>query len=148
MERNIRRIDNDVNCTYAWFVQIQRNSEIHWKMFTDGVYGSKRKALKAAREFKEQILTAVSTPKYHLKRRTILRKNNTSGTPGVGRYDVLTNPRTGTRRIYWMAFWDDANGVRKSRKFSVLMHGEEKAKKLAISERKRQLKNVCTEKYI
>ena len=144
--RNIRRIDNETNRTHAWFVQVQRNSRIVKKMFSDGVYGGKRKALQAAIRFHAQLLATVPAYAYQIGRRSILRRNNTSGIPGVGRYDVIDNPHTGRRVVFWLAFWDDEQGIRRSRKFSVLRYGERKAKQLAVAERKRQLKRVCAAK--
>jgi hypothetical protein len=90
----------------------------------------------------------VSVPdyEYHIHRRTILRRNNTSGIPGIGRYDNIANPDTGARAIFWLAFWDDEHGVRRQRKFSVLRHGEREAKKMAMAARERQLKEVCAAK--
>lgn len=142
--KNIKRIDNDKNSTYAWVVQVQRNYCITWKMFSDGIYGGKRKSLAAAKEFKEQVLADVPSYEYHHHLRTIVRRNNTSGIPGVGRYESINNPNTGHRMVFWLAYWDDENGTRRSRKFSVLKYGDLKAKKLAVAERKRRLKEVCT----
>jgi hypothetical protein len=145
--RNITRIDNDVNHTHAWVVIVQRNNHCVRQYFSDGVYGGKRKALAAAKVFHTQVLEAVSAYEYHLQRRSIVRCNNSSGVSGVGRYDQLANPNTGRRTIYWLAYWDDVDGIRKSRKFSVLKYGERAAKKLAITERATRLHEVCVARY-
>lgn len=47
--RNINRMDDDSRRTHAWLVRVQRHSHIAMKMFSDGVWGGKRKALAAAR---------------------------------------------------------------------------------------------------
>jgi hypothetical protein len=52
---NIRRIDNETNRTFAWLAQVQRNNHIVMKMFTNAVYGGKRKALQAAICYREQL---------------------------------------------------------------------------------------------
>jgi hypothetical protein len=75
--------------------------------------------------------------------RTRLRKNNTSGIPGVARYEVLANPNTGRRAAFWLAFWVDEHGASRKRKFYVTLRGERQAKRLAIAERERQLSRVC-----
>ena len=141
--RNIRRIDNEVNRTHAWLVQVQRNNGIAIKMFSDGVYGGKHKALQAAISFHTQLLAAVPEYEYQIRLRSILRRNNTSGIPGVARYDKIDNPNTGHRVVFWLAFWVDEHGASRKRKFSVLLYGERKAKQLAVAERERQLKRVC-----
>lgn len=141
--RNIRRIDNETNRTFAWLVQVQRNSRITIKMFTDGVYGGKRKALQAAISFRAELLAAAPEYEHQIRRRSILRRNNTSGISGVARYDKIDNPRTGHRVVFWLASWIDEHAASRKRKFSVLRYGERKAKQLAIAERERQLKRVC-----
>ena len=144
--RNIHRIDNAANRTWAWLVQVQRNNQIVVKMFSDSVHGGKRKALQVAISYRAQLLADASFYEYQIWRRSILRRNNTSGIPGVARYDKIANPNTGRREVFWLASWVDEYGASRKRKFSVLRHGERKAKQLAIAERERQLKRVCTAK--
>jgi len=140
--RNIRRFDDDVRNTHAWLVQVQRGNKIETKMFSDCTYGGKRRALRAALKLRNELL-AQELFEHQIWRRTLLRKNNTSGIPGVARYDQLANPRTGKRAVFWMASWIDEKGVGRKRKFSVFRYGEEEAKQLAIAEREKQLKRVC-----
>ncbi len=144
--KNITRIDNDINRTHAWLVQVQRNYFNTIKMFSDGVYGGKRKALAAAKEFHAQVLAAVPGYDYLHHIRSVVRRNTTSGIPGVGRYDPIVNPNTGHRVVFWLAFWTDENGVPHKRKFVVSKYGERKAKQLAVAERKKRLQEVCAAK--
>lgn len=143
---NIRRIDNEANRTHAWLVRVQRNKHTAIKMFTDGVYGGKRKALQAAISFHAQLLASVPYYEYQIRLRSALRINNTSGFPGVARFESIANPKTGRRVAFWAAYWDDEHGVRRQHKFSVLLYGERRAKQLAIADRERQLKRVCAAK--
>jgi hypothetical protein len=143
---NIRRIDNKTNRTFAWLVCVQRNNHIVTKMFTDTVYGGKRKALQATICYRDQLLAEVSSFEHQLWLRTILRRNNTSGIPGVSRHDKIVNPNTGSRRVFWLASWINEHGATRQRKFSVMLYGELQAKQLAIAERERQLKRVCAAK--
>ena len=144
--RNISRIDNETNRTHAWLVTVQRNSNIARKMFSDGVYGGKRKALQAAISFHAQLLAGVPQYEYQIRLRSIIRRNNTSGIPGVSRHEQIDNPNTGRRVVFWLASWIDEQGVGRKRKFSVLLYGERKAKQLAVVERERRLKEVCAAK--
>ena len=92
--RNIRRVDNKANRTYAWLVQVQRNNQITMKMFSDSVYGGKRKALQAAIAFRTQLLGEMASHYEHqIWRRSVLRRNNTSGIPGVARYENTCQPQ-------------------------------------------------------
>jgi hypothetical protein len=143
---NIHRIDNTSNRTFAWLVQVQRNKRVATKMFTDAVYGGKNNALQAAITYRDQLIAEVSPLEYQLWKRTILRRNNTSGIPGVSRHDKIVNPNTGARQVFWLASWVNEDGLTRQRKFSVLRYGELQAKQLAITERDRQLKRVCAAK--
>ncbi|HYD59585.1 MAG TPA: AP2 domain-containing protein [Noviherbaspirillum sp.] len=100
--------------------------------FSDSVHGGKRKALKAAIAFRDEMLTKLRDTEYAswLRRK---RSNNTSGIVGVARY-VNISQASGRRQEYpyWQAFWRDHEGRRHTRTFSVRMYGERKARKLAI----------------
>jgi hypothetical protein len=141
--RNIMRIDSDSNHTHAWLVRVQRQGNVHIKMFSDLVYGTKQKALKSALQFRDRILAKMSPYNYHLERRSIVRQNNTSGIPGVGRYENFSDAERKRTAVFWVAFWNDETGIRRQRKFSVFRYGERTAKKLAIAERERRLREVC-----
>jgi hypothetical protein len=134
--RNIRRIDDDTRRTHAWLVQVQRRSKIIIKMFSDNIFGGKQKALSAALEYRDELILAAPAAERNLWHRTIVRRNNTSGIPGVGLYQRPS----GTEK--WVAHWIDENGVRKSRTFSVNIYGNRKAKQLAIAERQHQLERI------
>lgn len=144
--KNISRIDNDGKSNHAWFVTVQRKGEVIKKMFSDVALGGKKRALNAAIEFRNKVLADISEYECHIHMRSILRKNNTSGIPGVGRYETIQNVKTGRRVTYWMAFWDDENGKRGGRKFNVARYGEEEAKKMAVLLREEMIKKVCAAK--
>ena len=125
---------------------MQRKGEIIINLFSDGIYGGKQKALKAAVAHRNTLLSQHSPLEHQLWVRSRLRKNNTSGIPGVGRYNVLDNPNTGHRSVFWLASWVNENGASRKRKFYVSCYGERQAKRLAIAERERQLNRVCAAK--
>lgn len=129
---HIHRIDHAPKRTHAWLVQVQRRGEITIRSFTDGRYGGKRAALEAAIRFRDAALSSGRDKGYQLWRRNRKRRNNTSGIVGVGRYVNHEHRRQGiVERISWQAFWDGPDGRRHSRKFSVNLHGERRAKELA-----------------
>ena len=134
--RNIRRIDDDFRRTHAWLVQVQRRNNIIIRMFSDNLFGGKQKAFSAALEYRDAIIAVAPSAEHNLWHRTIVRRNNTSGIPGVGLY----KRPNGTEK--WVAYWIDENGIRKSRTFSVKIYGKRKAKQLAIAERQRQLERI------
>lgn len=141
--RNIVRIDNPKSRTHAWRVTLQRQNRIVAKSFSDGICGGKRKALQAAIAYRNWLLAECSIAEHRHWVRNRLRRNNTSGIPGVGRYEALANPDTGRCKAFWLASWIDERGASRKRKFSVSCHGERQAKRLAIAEREQQLQRVC-----
>jgi AP2 domain len=134
--RNIRRIDNEARSTFAWLVQVQRRSHIIIKMFSDSLFGGKKKALAAALAYRDALILAASPAEHNHWHRTIVRRNNISGIPGVG----LFKRASGSER--WIAYWDDENGIRRSQSFAVSIHGKRKAKQLAIAKRQEQLARI------
>ena len=141
--RNITRRDEDANRTHGWLVTLQRWNEISNKMFSDSVYGGKRKSLKAAVAYRDEVLAENPSYEHQLWVRNRIRKNNKSRIPGVGRYERPVNPNTGHQQVYWVASWVDEYGVGRSRKFSVSIYGESHAEQLAVAERMTHLKRVC-----
>jgi hypothetical protein len=140
--RNITRIDNATNRTHAWVVIVQRKGETARRYFSDTIHGGRQEALAAAIVHRDILLSCHSQFEYYLWFSSRLRKNNTSGIPGVGRYErpIASNNRRGS--AYWIAAWTDEHGKSHARKFSVSIHGERRAKHLAIAERERQLLRV------
>ena len=103
--RNIIRIDHEASRTHAWRVTLQRCNDIIAKTFSDSIHGGKRKALKTAVEYRDELLRHYSPFAHAIWVRTRLRRNNTSGIPGVARYEERTNRNTGRTREFWLAFW-------------------------------------------
>lgn len=137
---HIQRIDNESKRTHAWRVRAQYKSRGVIRHFSDKPYGGKRKALQAALAYRDELLQQIHDERYNLWRRQRKRRNNTSGTVGVGRYiarDMVAGREV--ERPSWLAFWDGADGKRHSRKFSVSKYGEAKAKALAHAARRKAL---------
>jgi hypothetical protein len=79
--KGISRIDS--GSTHGWFVRVYREGETHSKMFSDGKYGGKRAAQKAAREYREDY-ERLHPRRYDATRiRLKPQRNNTTGIVGV-----------------------------------------------------------------
>ena len=144
--RNIIRVDHEASHTHAWRVTLQRHNGIVVKMFSDSLHGGKRQALKAAEEYRDELLRRYSPYAHAIWVRTRLRRNNTSGIPGVGRYEERANPNRSYTRVFWLASWVNEQGDSRKRRFMVSHYGERHAKRLAVAERERQLSRVCARK--
>ena len=93
---HIYRIDHDRSHTHSWYVTIQRRGRIYHRHFTDSVYGGKRKALDAAKVYRDSLIASLR-PLTRPDRCRIKKKNNRSGVSGVTRIDALEKNRG---RIY------------------------------------------------
>ena len=124
------RFDHDEKSDHGYLVHLSRQGVLHRKRFADSLHGGKSGALKAARAWRNVIIDTYP----HLSREQyaqILRKNNTSGTPGVFAMKNAAGEITG-----WMAHWLLPGSDRKvSRKFANSLHGAARAKQLAIAAR-------------
>jgi hypothetical protein len=65
-----------------------------------------------------------------LLRRFLPRKNSRSGIPGITR--IEGGPGRGA---CWLAYWNDRTGRKVQKRFSVRLHGEDGARKLAAKAR-------------
>ncbi|QDT02857.1 AP2 domain protein [Rubripirellula lacrimiformis] len=131
--RNITRIQRLT--TGGYLVRVTRKGKMHSDYFSDVDYGGKRKALLAAREFRDQLESKLKgyTSKQIAKKE---RANNTSGVVGV-RYVEELDPRWESQPVYgyWVAQWSPSKGVRKTARFSVEKYGDDEALRLAIKAR-------------
>ena len=116
-------------------MRIQRRGSRVEKFFADNQFEGKRKALQAAKEFRDE--TESELRPYSVKelaKRPSIR--NTSGTVGVRR--VVSNEVRGDyvfTYAYWVAQWIDGKGKRRTRSFSIDKYGEEEAQELATQSR-------------
>lgn len=132
--RNITRIDTT---TRGYWVRVTRAGECHSKLFSDGQCGGKRKALKEAREYRDELLKKLSDLTVTRKQRAeTVTSRNFSGIPGVRYVEEVT--RSGGKEYthaYWEAQWSPRPYQRKKRRFSVKKYGDETAMQMAIEAR-------------
>ncbi len=133
--RNITRLD--YGTTHGYEVRVMRRGKMKQRYFSDITSGSKRKALAAARELRDELEAEAE----HFTRKEIARKKssrNTSGVVGV-RLVEEKDPRWKSKPVYmfWVAQWSPSPGVRRTKRFSVNRYGEEEAFRLAVKARKK-----------
>ena len=134
----ITRIDNDKARTHSWVVTISRKGKKHFKSFSDARHGNKNKALAAAKEYRDEILSRYS-PQTLKEYCSIVKRNNRSGISGVSRYAQKEPDNDGNLRWYWVASWSPEPGKTKKVKFSVKKYGEEEAFRKAVQAREQAL---------
>lgn len=131
--RNLTRVQRETSGGYM--VRMMRKGTLHADYFSDIEYGSQRKALQAAKKFRDELEKKLKsfTAKQKAKRE---RSNNTSGVVGV-RYVEETDARWDSQPVYgyWVAQWSPEKGVRKTARFSVEKYGDDEAYRLAVKAR-------------
>jgi hypothetical protein len=126
-ERLIRRYEH--NYFRGWLVCIKRQGTRYEKYFSDKPDG-RADALRRARRFREQLLKRL--PIASKVKRTYVR--NTTGEIGVAL--VRQRARSGRLIRRYVAQWPTPDGRRAKASFSVIYHGEAKARRLAIKARR------------
>lgn len=139
----LSRFDFDEKGEHGYFVVLSRSGTPYRQRFSDGVYGGKREALKAARAWHQEIIDTY--PAYTRQQyASIARRNNTSGHPGVH----AVKDEDG-KIISWAARWLMPGSDRyQRRKFSVREFGLMRAKDLAIQARERGLSALTEEPWM
>ncbi|MFE1598677.1 AP2/ERF family transcription factor [Methylobacterium sp. ID0610] len=113
----------------GWMVTALRDGGVVTRHFADEHHGGSAGSRSEAERFAAGSAVC-GREGLALMRRLRPRRNCRSGLPGVSRF--VRKP-SGT--AFWVAYWDDAEGRKIQRKFSVSIHGEEEARRLAIEAR-------------
>lgn len=138
--RGISRVDNSPKRTHGWRVFLQRRGRKTVKLFSDGVWGSRQKALVAARRFHAR--RKALHPRVSLAERCQIKKrNNRSGIPGVCR--LVQERESGGSTVYWVATCPLGIGRSRQIKFSVAKHGARRARAKAVAARRAALREVA-----
>ena len=127
----ISRIDQPEKHNHGYYIRVTCNHHTQAKFFADKATGGKRTALRAAKEYEAELVKQAQAHRKN-KKPTVSARNR-SGIVGVAR--SVWNER-GKPVAYWQAGWVGSKGERKSRKYSVNKHGEERARRLAIKARR------------
>tara|TARA_R110002096_G_scaffold371455_14_gene564908 strand:+ start:14708 stop:15484 length:777 start_codon:yes stop_codon:yes gene_type:complete len=126
--KNIKRIDSTK--THGWQVHVRRGGVLKTKLFSDRVHGGKRKALVAAKEYRDELLddmAHLAKPLWKIDRKP---KTNT-GELGASKTEY-TN-RSGKKRTVITVTVREALGKPVNRKFSVDKLGYKEALKQAVA---------------
>lgn len=119
----ISRVDHEASHTHSWLVRIQRRNQIHCRHFSDVACGGKRRALQAAKAYRDSLIKQ-HPPLSRTDFCMIRKKTNRSGVSGVTRHEAPGRTPTSPRHSFWLAQWPIGGGKAKKRKFSVRLYGE------------------------
>jgi hypothetical protein len=140
VKKGISRIDS--GSTHGWFVRGYRNSKTYSKLFSDRKCGSKAKAQKLAKAYRDELNGELEKiPKVPRRRRVVVSDSrNTSGELGVSRTTKIS-PK-GIKHECYCVSWRPEPGVQKCTSFSIKKYGEKKAFKLAVDFRRAQMREI------
>lgn len=131
----------------GWLVKFSRNGVTYMKFFADARHGGPDGARAAAVAHRDRLDARLPRPS-RAAVADLLRKNNTSGIPGVSRQVDMEGPG-GRERVRWIARWTPIVGEpARSRAFSVSLYGEKRAKALAIAARDEALRELALEPHL
>ncbi|MFK3776925.1 hypothetical protein [Agrobacterium sp. NPDC089420] len=115
----------------GWWVSLRRRGHRIVRLFKDSVYGSGDAAYRQARAYRDAIILAIPPATNH-EQAVLLRKNNRSGISGVRRVETADGD-------VWQATLMTKEG-QKRENFSIAKLGEEAAKSMAITQRRKWLR--------
>jgi hypothetical protein len=119
----------------GWTVMFIRNGESYQKHFANSLHGGPKKALAAAKAWRNKMSRNVPCiTKADLA--TILRRHNTSGYPGV--YLMATTRKTdvGQRKCWmWQARTPEDVKPQRTKSFAIARYGNEQAFAMAVAAR-------------
>jgi hypothetical protein len=102
-ERGLTRVDS--RDTHGWMMRLYHQGIIYTKLFSDGVYGSTKKALKAARKYREQLAKKLGIESLDKRRRVRSVSTQSVPTGVVGVYRGTSKSKSGQLRHYYSASW-------------------------------------------
>ena len=137
----ITRIDQPEKKNHGFYVRITHRHKTHQKYFPDKSSGGKRKARNAAEKFRDDLLKKMPKYKQELAARK-KRKALQSGVVGVTHVVTGQQEDGSFRYQYWQAAWADAEGTRRTSKFSIGRYGKQKALDMAVKARAKAVRDV------
>ena len=125
---SVRRLDAPERGFFGWVARYRHRGEWLPRYFADDRFGGRDAALAAAQAFQD-LDPEVRVEAVAVARRQRSRLNSEAGVVGVSRVIAPGSPAN------WMAYWTDAEGKRRYKRFSVGLYGEEEALRLAVQHR-------------
>jgi hypothetical protein len=141
--KGISRIDQPSRNTFGWYVRVMFNGKQVSKFFSDKLHGSRKQALDAAVEYRDQAEKKLGRPR--TDRQVIARQTrNSSGIVGVQRRTKVMRTKDGERVVskYYVVTWNPEPGRVKTIFVPVDKYGERGALLKACSIRREKEKQI------
>lgn len=134
----ISRVDQIDKGTMGYYFRLKDNDVFHQKYFSDKVYGGKTKALAAAKEYRNNVLS-YATEKAVARASSNKRIVPNSGVKGITHVICKVGDK---KYHYWQALWFPDGVNRKVAKYSISKYGNEKALELAKKRLRKEKKLI------
>jgi hypothetical protein len=134
--KGVTRIEYEGLATKGWMVRITRDGERKQKFFGDKPFGSKAKALKAAKECYDAWLEEVGPIRTTRDLKTV---RNSSGKVGVHEVRNVDSRWANAESFAYCASWISEEGQRQKLSFAWNRYGKKAAWNLACLAREMQL---------
>ncbi|MFN3427829.1 MAG: AP2/ERF family transcription factor [Candidatus Thermochlorobacter sp.] len=139
-EPGVTRVDH--RNTHGWLMRLHHQGTTYTKLFSDGVYGSAKKALKAARKYRKQLGKTLGIESLSKRRRTRSVSSRNTATGVVGVYRLTSKGKNGVVRHYYAASWNPEPNKVKTKSFSIAKYGEAEAFRLAVEYRQSMVAKI------
>lgn len=143
--RNITRMDHEK--VRGYWVRVVKDGQLYQKLFSDGQFGGKRKAMEAARAYRDEIRQELFGENATSPRRVFTScKRNTSGMVGV---HYVEKTRGGSITRAYVASWCPVKGgPQKHKYFSVNRLGKREAFRQACAYRRDRIGEILAQRRI
>jgi len=140
--RNITRMDHEK--VRGYWVRVVKDGKLYQRLFSDGQYGGKRRAMQAAREYRDEVRKKLFGDKADAQRRVFTScRRNTSGMVGV---HYVEKKRNGSVTRAYVASWcPTKGGPQKHKYFSVNQLGKREAYRQACAYRQARVEEILKE---
>jgi hypothetical protein len=125
----------------GYWVRVVKDGQLHQRLFSDGQYGGKRKALTAARAFRDELRQGLFGEHADAARRVCTSfKSNSSGVIGV--HYVEKQRGNSVSRAYVASWCPTKGGPQKHKYFSVKKLGKKEAFRRACEFRQERVEEI------
>lgn len=148
--KNISRIDQTKKKLHGWYLRVYYKGQEYRKFFADNSWGSKVKALKAAKRHRKRLIKIKN--RLPNEKRTYDKRfyypearNRTTGVVGI--YRTYKRGRDGSITIYYSSTVSVEKGKPRTRSFNADNMGEKKAFLAACDFRREGLKEIFGDNF-
>lgn len=138
--KGISRIDS--GSTHGWFVRGYKNGRTYSKLFSDKKWGTKAKALVAAKEYRATLQEELAQIPQKPRARRIVNRDSRNKTGVLGVSRTKKKSPTGAVSECFSVSWRPEPGVQKCTSFSIQKYGEKKAFEMAVALRMKKMREI------